>query len=81
MLVGFISHALPCWSGFVNPTLLFVKILNFLTFIILANERSALQMLTSTQERGVGDGVIEPKTVVNTGDVDDVKTVKNLEII
>jgi len=23
--------------------------------------------------------VIEPKTVVNTGDVDDVKTVKNLE--
>jgi len=70
-----------CWSGFVNPTLLFVKILNFLTFIILANERSALQMLTSTQERGVGDGVIEPKTVVNTGDVDDVKTVKNLEII
>jgi hypothetical protein len=38
-------------------------------------------MLTSTQERGVGDGVIEPKTVVNTGDVDDVKTVKNLEII
>jgi hypothetical protein len=25
--------------------------------------------------------VIEPKTVVNTGDVDDVKTVKNLERI
>jgi hypothetical protein len=28
--------------------LLFVKILNFLTFIILANEKSALQMPTST---------------------------------